>query len=325
MGIALPPVAAGRRFNALPIAIVTFCLLWSSAFAAAKLTLAYSPPLLLLAARFLLAAAVMLAAIGLRGKGSRIDRRDLIVFAVLGIANNAVYLGLNYVGMQTTSAGVTAIISSANPVLTALLAAFFLSEPLTWRKAAGLLLGVGGVVFIVQSRISGKLEDPVGIACTVAGLLSLVTGTILFKRLAPKSDLWVGNAIQNLAAGVALLPLSLMLERVSDVVPDWRLLAGFAYSALLVSVFGYLLWFYLLRTCGATGASAYHFLMPPLGVMFGWLLLGERLEPVDLLGVLPVAFGIYLVTRTASAADLKFLHHLPHARPGTSNRQAALE
>jgi drug/metabolite transporter (DMT)-like permease len=91
-------------------------------------------------------------------------RRDLIVFAVLGIANNAVYLGLNYVGMQTTSAGVTAIISSANPVLTALLAAFFLSEPLTWRKAAGLLLGVGGVVFIVQSRISGKLEDPVGIA-----------------------------------------------------------------------------------------------------------------------------------------------------------------
>ena len=143
MGIALPPVAAGRRFNALPIAIATFCLLWSSAFAAAKLTLAYSPPLLLLAARFLLAAAVMLAAVGLRGKGWRIDRRDLIVFAVLGIANNAVYLGLNYVGMQTTSAGVTAIISSANPVLTALLAAFFLSEPLTWRKAAGLLLGVG--------------------------------------------------------------------------------------------------------------------------------------------------------------------------------------
>jgi drug/metabolite transporter (DMT)-like permease len=203
--------------------------------------------------------------------------------------------------MQTTSAGVTAIISSANPVLTALLAAFFLSEPLTWRKAAGLLLGVGGVVFIVQSRISGKLEDPVGIACTVAGLLALVTGTILFKRLAPTSDLWVGNAIQNLAAGVALLPLALTFERVSDVVPDWRLWAGFAYSALLVSVFGYLLWFYLLRTCGATGASAYHFLMPPLGVMFGWLLLGERLEPVDLLGVLPVAFGIYLVTRTASA------------------------
>jgi drug/metabolite transporter (DMT)-like permease len=301
MGIALPSIASGCRFNALPIAIVTFCLLWSSAFAAAKLTLAYSPPLLLLAARFLVAAFVMFAALAVQGGRWRIDRRDLAVFAALGLCNNAIYLGLNYIGMQNTSAGVTAIISSANPVLTALLAACFLSEPMTWRKAAGLLLGVGGVVFIVQSRISGKLEDPVGIAFTVGGLLSLVAGTILFKRLAPTSDLWLGNAIQNFAAGVALLPLALTFERVSDVVPDWRLWAGFAYSALLVSVFAYLLWFHLLRRCGATGASAYHFLMPPLGVLFGWLLLGERLEPVDLLGVLPVALGIYLVTRTASA------------------------
>ena len=301
MGIALPPVANRRGFNALPVMILSFCLLWSSAFAAAKLTLAYSPPLLLLAARFLVAAFVMFAALAVQDGRWRIDRRDLAVFAALGLCNNAIYLGLNYIGMQSTSAGVTAIISSANPVLTALLAACFLSEPMTWRKAAGLLLGVGGVVFIVQSRISGKLEDPVGIAFTVGGLLSLVAGTILFKRLAPTSDLWLGNAIQNFAAGVALLPLALTFERVSDVVPDWRLWAGFAYSALLVSVFAYLLWFHLLRRCGATGASAYHFLMPPLGVLFGWLLLGERLEPVDLLGVLPVALGIYLVTRTASA------------------------
>jgi drug/metabolite transporter (DMT)-like permease len=297
MGLALP-LTVNRGFNALPMLILAFCLLWSSAFAAAKLTLAYSPPLLLLTARFLVAAAVMFAALGLQRGQWRIGRRDLIVFAVLGIANNAVYLGLNYIGMQSTSAGVTAIISSANPVLTGFLAAFFLNEPMSWRKSAGLLLGVGGVVSIVQSRISGKLEDPVGIACTVAGLISLVTGTILFKRLAPRGDLWVGNAVQNLAAGVALLPLALTFERVSDVVPDWRLLAGFAYSALVVSVFGYLLWFHLLRVCGATGASAYHFLMPPLGVLFGWLLLGERLEPVDLLGVLPVTLGIYLVTRT---------------------------
>jgi drug/metabolite transporter (DMT)-like permease len=297
MGPALPMTAAGRRFNALPVLILAFCLLWSSAFAAAKLTLAYSPPLLLLSARFLVAAAVMLAALGLQGGRWRINRRDLLVFAALGIANNAVYLGLNYVGMQSTSAGVTAVISSANPVLTALLAAVFLREPMTWRKSAGLLLGVGGVVFIVQSRVSGKLEDPVGIACTAAGLISLVAGTILFKRLAPSGDLWVGNAVQNLSAGLVMLPLALTFERVSDVVPDWRLLAGFAYSALLVSVFGYLLWFHLLRTCGATRASAYHFLMPPLGVLFGWLLLGERLEPVDLLGVLPVVLGIYLVTR----------------------------
>jgi drug/metabolite transporter (DMT)-like permease len=48
---------------------------------------------------------------------------------------------------------------------------------------------------------------------------------------------------------------------------------------------------------GATAASAYHFLMPPLGMLFGWILLGEHVYAPDLLGVVPVAAGIWLVTR----------------------------
>ncbi len=291
---------ADRDLNAMPLQVLIFCLLWSSAFAAAKLTLAYCPPLILLSARFLLAATVMFAALGLRSGEWRIGWRDMLIFAMLGLANNAIYLGLNYIGMRSISAGLTAIISSANPVLTTLLAAAFLSEPLTWRKVTGLILGVGGVVFIVQSRISGKLDDPTGIALAIGGLISLVAGSILFKRLAPSGGLWTGNAVQNLAAGLALLPFAMTFEQVSDIVPDWRLVAGFAYSAFVVSVFGYLLWFRLLRRCGATGASAYHFLMPPLGVLFGWLLLGERVESRDLLGIFPVALGIYLVTRAAN-------------------------
>jgi drug/metabolite transporter (DMT)-like permease len=51
------------------------------------------------------------------------------------------------------------------------------------------------------------------------------------------------------------------------------------------------------RLYGATAASAYHFLMPPLGMLFGWMLLGEHVHAPDLLGVVPVAAGIWLVTR----------------------------
>jgi drug/metabolite transporter (DMT)-like permease len=63
-------------------------------------------------------------------------------------------------------------------------------------------------------------------------------------------------------------------------------------------VFAYLLWFQMLSMSGATAASSYHFLMPPLGMLFGWLLLGEHVAVTDLLGIVPVALGIYLVTRT---------------------------
>lgn len=113
---------------------------------------------------------------------------------------------------------------------------------------------------------------------------------------------WLGNGIQNLAGGVALLPFASALSDVSDMVPSWRLLAAFAYLVLCGSILAYVLWFHLLKVCGATAASAYHFLMPPLAILFlfAWLVLGEHLALRDLLGIVPVALGIYLVTRPAA-------------------------
>jgi drug/metabolite transporter (DMT)-like permease len=105
--------------------------------------------------------------------------------------------------------------------------------------------------------------------------------------------------VQSLAAGVASLPFALTFESLGDVVPTWRLLAALAYLAFAVSVFAYLLWFQILTVSGATAASSYYFLMPPLGVFFGWLLVGERVAVTDMLGIIPVVLGIYLVTRPA--------------------------
>jgi drug/metabolite transporter (DMT)-like permease len=59
----------------------------------------------------------------------------------------------------------------------------------------------------------------------------------------------------------------------------------------------------LLTVFGATAASSYHFLMPPLGLLFGWLLLGEPVAISDLLGIVPVAIGIYLVTRSTPSSQ----------------------
>jgi drug/metabolite transporter (DMT)-like permease len=293
------PVPAFAAVNPMPLSIAAFCLLWSSAFAVAKLALTDCPPLLLLTARFLLAGALMLGAAAAHGGPWQLGRRDLAALALLGVVNNALYLGFNYVGMRGISSGLSTLIVSANPVLTALLAAFLLGEQMTWRKAAGLLLGIGGVAFIVESRIAGGADSAIGIAFTIAALASMVGGTILFKRLAPNGGLWIGNGVQNLAGGFALAPFAFGLESVGDVVPSWQLLAALAYLVLLVSAVAFVLWFRLLASVGATAASAYHFLMPPLGMLFGWFLLGEHIAWPDLMGILPVALGIYLVTRPA--------------------------
>jgi drug/metabolite transporter (DMT)-like permease len=300
-----PSVAVPRAaFNPLPLYIGLFCLLWSFAFVAGKIGVTDCPPLILLAARFSLAGILILGITALRGEAwSSLTWRDAAIFAILGVANNALYLGLGYTGLQTVSAGLGGLVVSANPVFTAVLAAAFLGEALTWRKVTGLLLGIAGVGFIVWHRMSAGSDDWHGILFTLASLASIVAGTILFKVLAPKGSLWVGNGVQNLSAGIVLLPFAFTLADVGNIVPSARLLGAFAFLVLGGSILAYLLWFHLLKVCGATAASAYHFLMPPLGMLFAFLVLGEHVEFRDLLGIIPVALGIYLVTRPAMPAS----------------------
>jgi drug/metabolite transporter (DMT)-like permease len=280
-----------------PLTVAAFCLLWASAFSVAKMGLADCPPLLLLTIRFVVAGVLILAGTALAGRPLRLSRRDLLLFAVLGIANQAVYLGLGYVGMGSVSSGLTALVISANPVLAAILAAVFLDERLTTRKVFGLALGIGGVAVVVEGRLAGGIDDAGGLVFIFAALVSLVVGTILFKRFPPRGDLWVGNGVQSLAAGLALMPVALASETVADIVPTWRLGFSLAYLVLLVSVFAYVLWFQMLTHAGATAASAWHFVMPPLGLLFGWFILGEPVAAADLVGIVPVAVGIWLVTR----------------------------
>ena len=289
------------RFNWLPFEIGLFCLLWSFAFVAGKIGVTDCPPLILLAGRFSLAGILILGASIFRRGGWQLSWREAAIFAILGVANNALYLGLGYTGLKSVSAGLGGLIVSANPVFTAALAALFLGEVLTWRKVIGLLLGIAGVAFIVWHRMSVGTDSLHGILFTLASLASIVAGTILFKLFAPKGSLWIGNGIQNLAAGIVLTPIAFTLADVSEIVPSLRLVLAFGFLVFGGSILAYYIWFHLLKVCGATAASAYHFLMPPLGMLFAWLVLDEHVAVRDMLGIVPVALGIYLVTRPAAA------------------------
>jgi len=304
MRTALPAVVAAPYASwtiPLPVIVMTFCLIWASAFSVGKMAIADCPPLLFLAVRFLAAGALMMGLAAASGLRWTLSKRDVLVFAALGIANQAIYLGIGFIALKTVSAGLAALIISSNPIIAAVLAVFLLGERMTWRKVIGLLLGLSGVIFIVKSRLTLGTDQFGGIMLSVLALFAFVGGTILFKLFAPKDGFWIGNGVQSLAAGIALMPFAACFESFGDVVPSGRLVAAFVYSVVIVSVFAYLLWFRILAVSGATAASSYHFLIPPLGMLFGWVLLGEHVDLADTLGIVPVAFGIYLVTRPATS------------------------
>jgi len=299
-----PAISATPTADGAPgiswVPIAAFCFLWSSAFAAAKIAVRDCPPLTLLTIRFLIAGALMLGIAAAGRQGKLPSGRDVMSLILLGVLNNALYLGLSWTGMTTVSSAFTAVLISTNPLLIGVLAGPVLGESLSWRKLAGLCLGLAGVALVLRSRLSGMQEDMHGTLLVTGGLVALVAGTLLYKRLKPSAGLWTSTGIQSLAGAVALLPFALMHESLGDARLTASLVWSMAYMIVAVSMGGYYLWFMILSRASATSASALHFLMPPLGLLFGWLVLREPVSWLDLLGIVPIAFGIWLTTRKAA-------------------------
>ena len=303
---AVPSRFPAPRFNTLPLLIALFCLLWSFAFVAGKIGVTDCPPLILLAARFPLAGILILGHFSrCAARRWSLSCRDVAVFALLGVANNALYLGLGYTGLQDRLG------RSRRP---------------DRQRQSGVHRGACGDLprrepDLAQGRRPAarhrrrrlhRLASHVGRRrqlCTASCSRwrrwpPSSPGTILFKVLAPKGNLWLGNGVQNLAGGLALLPFASTLRPMSAT----SCRAGacsvpLPSSCCAVRSSAYLLWFHLLKVCGATAASAYHFLMPPLAMLFAWMVLGEHVALRDLLGIIPVALGIYLVTRPAQRSE----------------------
>ncbi len=274
--------------------VLLFCLSWSSAYPTAKLAIGTSPPLLFLGIRFLIAALLLMGYGAIRGQF-----RGPIpwgALTILGLFNLAGYQGFFWLAMRTEPGGMAVVVGSLVPILTAAGAAPLLGERLTLPKFTGLLLGLAGAVFIVRNRLAMG-DDPGGVWYLVAGLVAMTVGTILFKKLAPETTLVVAVGVQQLSAGVALLAIGLATEDPTRIVLGPAYLLTMAWFVLVVSVGAMLLWFLLLRSGTATAASSLHFLMPPLGLLMTWAVLGEKLHPSDLLGIVPVALGIWLATR----------------------------
>ena len=213
--------------------------------------------------------------------------------------NQAGYQGLAWQGMGSVSAGLATIIASLNPILIAAVAAPLLGERLHWRKVLGLLIGFAGAVFVVRHRVVAGHEDAGGVLLVVGALFSLVIGTLAFKWVAPEATLPVAVGVQTLAAGAFLLALGVAFENPALAIIGPRFWLVMAWCVFVMSIGALLLWFWLLRNGSASSASALHFLIPPIGLAMSWAVLGEAITPSDLLGVVPVALGIWLTTRPA--------------------------
>ncbi len=284
----------GRTMDIKALALgLTFALLWSSAFATARIILLDAPPLWVLALRFLISGGLAVGIAAVLGQSRRLSRGQLRSVVVFGLCQNALYLGLFFVAMQRIEASLASIIASSMPLIVAGLGWVFRGERLPALGVAGMIAGFAGVLLIMGSRVQGG-ADLWSVGLCVLGAAALAVATLTVRGASAGGNLLMVVGLQMLVGSAALTVVAALIEPFS-VTPTLRLALTFTYQILVPGLTATLIWFYLVGRIGAVKASTFHFLNPFFGVLIAAFLLGEQVSGLDMLGVAIAALGILAV------------------------------
>jgi drug/metabolite transporter (DMT)-like permease len=272
---------------------LTFALMWSSAFTSARIIVQDASPLFSLAVRFLISGLIGVMIARYLGQSWRLTRAQWRATILFGICQNALYLGLNFVAMQTVEASLAAIIASTMPLLVALATWVLMGERLRPMGIAGLIAGIAGVAMIMGTRLGGG-TDMYGVLLCGIGVLALTFATLAVRGAISGGNFMMVVGLQMLVGSAVLFVAAPLTEEIF-VIPTLRLGLAFAYTTLVPGLAATLIWVLLLNRIGAIRAATFHFLNPVFGVAVAAVLLGEKLGPLDILGVLIVTAGILAV------------------------------
>ena len=284
--IAARPAYAGT-FPAL------FVVLWSTGFIAAKYGLPYAPPLTFLLLRFALVA-LLVGAFALATQAPWPRRpREILDLAITAALVHGAYLGGVWIAIKEgMPAGTSAMLVGLQPLLTVLLARVWLRERVLARQWLGLALGLLGVFLVVRHKVSFA-GGAGGLLPSAVALVGISVGTLYQKRRCAHVDLRTGAVVQFSACTVLFVPLALALEREAI---QWNATFVFAlaWSVLVLSLGAISLLYWLLRHGAAANVARLFYLVPPVTALMAFVLFGETLDALALVGMVLIAGGVAL-------------------------------
>ena len=276
-----------------------FILIWSSGFVVAKYGFEDADSLFFLAIRLLLAAVILFVLTAALRQPLRLSRTDLRASLAIGIALHGFYLaGVWYAIELGAPAGLSSVITSMQPIVVSLLAVRLLNEPLTRRQLAGLIFGLLGVFLVVLPKLSKAdgftSESLLFLFLSLAGS---TVATLLQKKIGHSIPLMIGTTYQFAIAGLGLLLISIGRGRTRFEITHtsfWTM----AWAVLVTSIAAVLLLLWLLNRGSAAKVSSLLYLVPPMAVLQAFLLFGETVTPLGVIGIVMTALGVALVIRS---------------------------
>ena len=272
---------------------LVFAFIWSSAFTSARIIVETAPPILILSFRFLISGVIAVVLARLLGQSWKLTPAQWRATLVFGLCQNAIYLGLNFIAMQTVEASLASIIASTMPLIVAGVMAILMGQKLSALGIAGLCAGLSGVLLIMGLRLSGG-ADLFGVFLCVIGVISLAIATMSVRVATSGGNLLMIVGLQMLVGSFILGTIGMFVET-WDVIWTQRLILAFSYTVVVPGLMATIIWFWLVQRIGAIKAATFHFLNPFFGVAVAAVLLRETLGIWDIVGVLIIMAGILAV------------------------------
>ena len=295
---AAPAVPTGFD-RAMP---ALFVLIWATGFLVARLVAPHTEPLTFLLARYALSAASFaLIAVWVGAAWPKTLRawRDALV---AGVLMQGVYLGgVFWAARHGMPAGISALITGLQPLLTAMLAFPLLGERVGPRRWLGILMGFTGAVLVLLPTLR-PIEAPSGgvgwpaVLSVFGAMVGMTLGTIWQKRTGGGADLRTNACVQFIGAAAVTLPVAALTER-WQFDGSWQAWVGLLWAVYGLSLGAISLLMILIRRGAVAGVASLFYLVPPVVALLAFFLFGEHLGPVQIAGMVLAASGVAVASR----------------------------
>ena len=274
----------------------TLALIWGGAFFFIGVAVRHVPPLTYVWLRLTIAAVAMWLFLRFKGQGLGLPQGAWGSILLLALLNNALPFALFGWGQTHIASGLASILNATTPIWGVLVAHFLTQdERMTPRKIAGVLLGFGGVATMIGPSLLSSLGTSAlaQLACVTASL-SYALAAVWARRFRRQGISPLSVTTGQLTAGaLVMLPVSMLVDRPwTHAFPPLTAWGAIIALALLCTAFGYVLYFRLIETSGATNALLVTLLVPPVAILLGALFLSETLAPQDFIGLALIALGL---------------------------------
>ncbi len=271
--------------------------LWGASYSFIKVGVETIPPVTLIAARTLIAGALLLMVMRLRRLRLPANRGLWLRFLFQACLNSVIPFTLIAWAEQTIDAGLATILNATSPIFTFLLAAAMVRhEAATARNLLGIVAGLAGSLLIVGVEALAGLGRGLIAQLAIVAATICYAGAAIFGRTFKGLDPVVPAAGSMLCGAAILIPASLAIDRPWQLAPSAESLLALLALSVFSTALAFTIYFRLLHTLGSVGTTSQAYLRVPIGVAIGVLFLGETLSPAAWIGLACVVAGVAAMT-----------------------------